>query len=210
MRDHEVPRAPRVSRDARRGFQFDAVPLAVIERERVALVAIAACQGQAGGGIETAAQQADGLAGRASFRQLQRQQEADQRERTRPAKAVCMENRSEIQPVSGMKIRPAIPQAKPIINAETVPAWVGASSWPITTFTGMVNSRISPPRIRPAMESAAGGENEQHQKRHRADHGKHDHAASAETIRKSPARNAAQCSGPQIQREIQTGTARSE
>ena len=52
-----------------------------------------------------------------------------------------------------MKIKPEDPQANPIINAETVPVCAGANSCAITTFTGMVNSRISPPESSPAIEA---------------------------------------------------------
>jgi hypothetical protein len=40
----------------RSGFQFELVPLSVIEGKRVAGISFAARQGQAGGGIQTAAQ----------------------------------------------------------------------------------------------------------------------------------------------------------
>ena len=72
--------APSARRHPRRRLQFDAVPLAVVERERVALVALPARIGQAGGGIEPATQQADGFERVGSFGQLQRQQESDHRE----------------------------------------------------------------------------------------------------------------------------------
>ena len=56
---HQVPLRAERRRHARGRLQFDLVPLPVIERERVAGVALAPRQRQAGGGIEAAAQQAD-------------------------------------------------------------------------------------------------------------------------------------------------------
>ena len=49
-------------------------------------------------------------------------------------------------------MRPASPQAKPIIRAEIVPACVGANCWAITTFTGIVNSRMRPARASETIE----------------------------------------------------------
>ena len=42
-----------------RGIEFDDMPLAVVERERVALITIADGESEAGRGIESAAQEAD-------------------------------------------------------------------------------------------------------------------------------------------------------
>ena len=58
----------------------------------------------------------------------------------------------------------------------------GASSWAITTFTGMVKSSNNPPRNRPAAESAPVREDEQRQERHGADHGNEDDEPSAEAV----------------------------
>src|ERR1035441_9721261 len=57
-------------RDAARGFQFELVALAVIEGECVADEPVAPGQSQAGGGIEAAAEQADGFFGRCVQRRV--------------------------------------------------------------------------------------------------------------------------------------------
>jgi hypothetical protein len=49
--------------DAAGGFEFGDVALAVIEGERVGFKTVAACERKAGGGIEAAAEQADGARG---------------------------------------------------------------------------------------------------------------------------------------------------
>jgi hypothetical protein len=46
---------------ARGRFQLDAMALAIIERKRVALIAIASGDAKAGGGVESAAQETDGF-----------------------------------------------------------------------------------------------------------------------------------------------------
>jgi hypothetical protein len=56
-----MPFRAEVSGNARGGFQFELVPLPIIEGKRVAGVSFQARQGQASGGIQTAAQQTDGL-----------------------------------------------------------------------------------------------------------------------------------------------------
>jgi hypothetical protein len=49
-----------------------------------------------------------------------------------------------------MKISPAMPHENPIISADTVPACEGTRSWAITTFTGIVKSRMNPPNASPS------------------------------------------------------------
>src|SRR5580704_12143439 len=116
--------------DLFRAFELDAMPLAVIERERVAIESIAARERQACGGIQAAAQQADSF----HLGSFSASRNPASGMITSPPKAICMEKWSETQPVSGMKIMPANPHAAPIINAETVPARAGTSAWPIITF----------------------------------------------------------------------------
>ena len=52
----------------------------------------------------------------------------------------------------GMNTTPAMPQANPIISAETVPDCEGANCCAITTFTGIVNSRMKPPATKNATD----------------------------------------------------------
>ena len=60
---HDVALGSERSGDTGRGVELDAVPLTVVEGQRIALVPVAERQGQAGGRIETSAEEADGFRG---------------------------------------------------------------------------------------------------------------------------------------------------
>src|SRR5258708_2035745 len=136
-----------------RGFQLDAVPLPVIEGKGIACVTFEARQSQTGGGIQPAAQQTYRGTRCVHFGSLSARKNPISGNSTSPINAPCIENTSDTQPVRGMKIRPADPQANPIIRAEMVPVCEGASSWPITTFTGIVKSKMRPPSIKETVET---------------------------------------------------------
>src|SRR5690349_22176137 len=91
---------------ARRRVQFNAMALAVVEGERVAVIAFAAGQRQAGRGVEASAQQTDGAHFFGSFNANRNPISGNA---ISPANACCIESTSETQPVSGMKTRPAAP-----------------------------------------------------------------------------------------------------
>ena len=55
-----------------------------------------------------------------------------------------MPMRSAIIPAIGT-LKPPVPQAKPIINDDTVAALTGARDWPKVTLTGNVDCKKSPP-----------------------------------------------------------------
>src|SRR5439155_18216386 len=57
--DHDVIGDAGGTRDTAGGFYFDLVPLAVAERHRVRVVAVALCHRERGGGIDAPAQQHD-------------------------------------------------------------------------------------------------------------------------------------------------------
>src|SRR5579871_691012 len=138
--------------DATGRFEFHAMALTVVERKSIACKAILPGHGEHGRRIETATEEANRFGTAAHFGSFKASRNPRTGNTDSAIKAVCMENRSEIQPVSGMKTRPAVPQAKPIISAETVPVCEGASSCAMTTFTGLVQSRIIPPAAKAALE----------------------------------------------------------
>src|SRR5258708_29041645 len=105
-------------------FELDLMALPVIERERVAFVAVAARDAQAGGGIESSAEQTDRFQNnlppcmRGSFIASNEPMIGN---KISALIVVCMLSRSDSHPIRGMNISPAVPHANPIISALTVP-----------------------------------------------------------------------------------------